>query len=401
MVATPRQHARSWVPDPRGESLLQQHALSLWGVWRRNVAGHCYSRWPVSAPDPSERGTLTPEEGRVRIGQRLFRRNLVVGLLAGVPLSLVFLYLAVRGLEPGEVADSLARAEPVRVGMAVALMGVIYSVQAARWRWIARRTGSLRWRTFLRLVVCSVAVNNVVPGRPGEILRGYWLGRALRIPQSIAFSTVVADRSSDLLFLVAAFAAAFPFVPHPSWLRHVFVAAMVLGGLVAAALALSRWHVGGAGLPVRIVSQRIRRSWVGRQVSGVLRGTGAIVNGRDAQVLVVLTSIGWGCWALAAWLVASALGIGVSPLEVIFLTTVINLGAVIPSSPGFVGTFQWLCVSGLALFGVGQADALAFSIIMQAVWYIPTTVVGLALLTRTSVAAWSPPHPSGDVPSPV
>jgi uncharacterized membrane protein YbhN (UPF0104 family) len=118
-------------------------------------------------------------------------------------------------------------------------------------------------------------------------------------------------------------------------------------------------------------------------------------------MLLLLTSIGWACWALAAWLVASALGIGVSPLELVFLTTVINLGAAIPSSPGFVGTFQWLCVSGMALFGVGQADALAFSIVMQAVWYVPTTVVGLALLTHTGVTAWSPSQASADLPSPV
>lgn len=322
-----------------------------------------------------------------------------MGLLVGVPLSLVFLYLAVRGLKPGEVADSLARAEPMRVGLAVAVIGVIYAVQAARWRWIARRAGRAPWRVFLRFVISSVAVNNVVPGRPGELLRGYWLGRALRVPQAVAFSTVVADRGSDVLFLVTVFAALFPFVPHPSWLRHVFIAAMVVGGLVATALVVSRWHAGGAGLPARIISRRIRGSWLGRQVSTVLHGTGAVVNRRDALILMVFTSFAWGCWALAAWLVASALGIDVSAPDLLFVTTVINLGAAIPSSPGFVGTFQWLCVSGLALFGVGQADALAFSIIMQAIWYVPTTLVGMALLAHTGLAAWSPSRAPGDLPS--
>ena len=239
-------------------------------------------------------------------GPRLFRRSLRIGLLAGVPLSVIFLFLAVRGLDPGEVADALRGADPLPVAGAVALIGLIYSVQAARWRWIARRSARMRWRDFLRLVIASVAVNNVIPGRPGEVLRGYWLGCAAGIPQNRAFSTVLVDRSSDVLFLVLAF-----------------------------------------------------------------------------------TSAAWSCWAFAAWLVADALGIGVSPLEIAFLTTVINLGAAIPSSPGFVGTFQWLCVSGMALFGVGQAEALAFSIIMQAIWYIPTTACGAILLTHRGITAWS------------
>ena len=299
-------------------------------------------------------------------GPRLFHRNIKIGLLVGVPLSLIFMFLAVRGLSPGEVADALRRADPLPVVGAVAMMGAIYSVQAARWRWITRRSARMRWRSFLRLVIASVAVNNVIPGRPGELLRGYWLGRAARIPQNRAFSTVLVDRSSDVLFLVLAFSAIFPFVPH----RHgcATCSGRPGGGRAAGcALAVARLHAGGQRLAPTRVLERLRRSRPGRQLSG--RGAR---HGRARQPArrggcEAFTAVGWGCWAFAAWLVADSLGIGVSPLEIAFLTTVINLGAAIPSSPGFVGTFQWLCVSGMALFGVGQAEALAFSIIMQAI----------------------------------
>ena len=53
---------------------------------------------------------------------------------------------------------------------------------------------------------------------------------------------------------------------------------------------------------------------------------------------------------------------------------VVNLGVAIPSSPGFVGTYQWLVISTLALYGEGRVDGLAFAV--QACWYIPTTLVG-------------------------
>ena len=69
-------------------------------------------------------------------------------------------------------------------------------------------------------------------------------------------------------------------------------------------------------------------------------------------------------------------------MEAIFVTAVINLGVAIPSSPGFIGTYQWLGVSALALFDVGANEALAFSILMHAVWYVPTLLVGGALLLR-------------------
>jgi len=66
----------------------------------------------------------------------------------------------------------------------------------------------------------------------------------------------------------------------------------------------------------------------------------------------------------------------------------LNLGVAIPSSPGFVGTYQWLGVSALALFGIGREEGLAFAICMQAVWYVPTTIVGAVILVAHAKGAW-------------
>lgn len=48
-----------------------------------------------------------------------------------------------------------------------------------------------------------------------------------------------------------------------------------------------------------------------------------------------------------------------------------------------MGTYQWLSVAGLGLFGVGHAEAFAFAIVLQAVWFIPTTIAGLVLFAQS------------------
>jgi uncharacterized membrane protein YbhN (UPF0104 family) len=101
--------------------------------------------------------------------------------------------------------------------------------------------------------------------------------------------------------------------------------------------------------------------------------------------LAGISLVTWAMWALAAWLVARSLGIALSPVDAIFVTGVINLGVAIPSSPGFIGTYQWLGVSALALIDVGTDEALAFAILMHAVWYVPTLVVGGGLLVWRAV----------------
>jgi hypothetical protein len=75
------------------------------------------------------------------------------------------------------------------------------------------------------------------------------------------------------------------------------------------------------------------------------------------------------------------------PVEALFVTAVLNLGAAIPSSPGFIGTYQWLGVSALTVLGVGHTRAFAFSVLMHAVWFVPTTMAGAALALFKSTPA--------------
>ena len=100
------------------------------------------------------------------------------------------------------------------------------------------------------------------------------------------------------------------------------------------------------------------------------------------MLALLLSAVAWGIWACAAALVCRSLGISLSPIELVFVTAVINLGVVIPSSPGFIGTYQWLAVSALGVVGVDGDVAIAFSLLMQAVWFIPTMLVGGVIAIR-------------------
>jgi uncharacterized membrane protein YbhN (UPF0104 family) len=85
--------------------------------------------------------------------------------------------------------------------------------------------------------------------------------------------------------------------------------------------------------------------------------------------------------------VARSIGIELSPVQTLFVAGVVNLGVAIPSSPGFIGTYQWLVVAALGVFGVGASEALAFAILLHALWYVPTLLVGGGLLVRRGVLA--------------
>jgi uncharacterized membrane protein YbhN (UPF0104 family) len=63
------------------------------------------------------------------------------------------------------------------------------------------------------------------------------------------------------------------------------------------------------------------------------------------------------------------------PVEVAFLLIVgLGLGSALPSTPGYVGIYQFVAVSVLVPFGFSKTDAVAYILVAQALQYV---VMGL------------------------
>ena len=45
----------------------------------------------------------------------------------------------------------------------------------------------------------------------------------------------------------------------------------------------------------------------------------------------------------------------------------LNAGMLLPAAPGYIGIYQIACIFALGLYGVGEAEAVAFSVVMQLV----------------------------------
>ena len=96
--------------------------------------------------------------------------------------------------------------------------------------------------------------------------------------------------------------------------------------------------------------------------------------------VVFMSFLLWCIFALSIHCALLAFNLELPYMGSLLLMSILGFGVTIPSSPGYVGTFQASCVVGLALFSVSQSDALSFSIVFHASQYIPVTIVGLIYL---------------------
>lgn len=318
------------------------------------------------------------------------RKRVIWGLIIGTPISAFFLWLAIQGVSWSDVGSALAGANPWLMAAAVGALMLVYLLQAERWRIVARSEGDLPLRRSYSLILASLAVNNVVPGRAGELLRGWWLSRALRRPFSRCISTVVVDRIADVGALVVALLVSLPFVPKPDWLAALLLVAIPVAAALLGVILLAWWYTHRSARGRRRASlSPEERSFIGRQASGFVRGLAGTVSARQVPAIVLWSLGAWVLWAAAAGLVAASLGITLTPAELLFVTGVINLGVAIPSSPGFVGTYQWLAVASLGLFGISRDDGFAFAVLLQAAWFVPVTIIGLTVIARMAAGTIS------------
>lgn len=310
------------------------------------------------------------------------RRSPIVGLGIGVAISALALWLALRNVSLGEVGAAITSASAAQLSIGVLLILTTFPILGLRWHAVAGGRAGPR-PTMIEWTLIGAAVNNVLPGRLGEVTRAAGLARDTRRSAFAAFGTVVIDRLSDLTLLAFCLAVTVLASPVPHWVRWIVAlgSATALAGVTAVALIV--WAVRRRGVPTR-GRWRVR-------VGAFAQGLDCIDSWRAAGRVARWALCVWAAWMTGAWWIAQSVGVVLSPVEVVFMTGIVGIGSAIPSAPGFIGTYHWLASSTLVLYGVGRPEALAFAVLVHASWFVPTTLAGCGLMVRRGVT-WSSPR---------
>jgi len=303
----------------------------------------------------------------------------------GIMLSALFLFLAVRKVDFQELSVALRSAEYIYLLPAAVLSIVSLGVRAFRWRYLLNHIRPIGFSSLFSATMIGFMANNIFPARLGEFVRAYAIGHMEDIPKSASFATIVLERIFDGLTILFFLGVVILFgrLPIPPWLERAAYGAM--GFYVVAMLILILMKI-YPERSLRIVSQLARplpRSLEGKLVAmteSFIHGLGILHSFRNIVMVCLLSLVVWILPALATHSVLIASHISITFSGAILMMVILCLGVMVPSAPGFIGTIQFLCVTGLAIFSIPKGQALGFSFLFHAVQYIPVTVVGFICL---------------------
>lgn len=314
-----------------------------------------------------------------------------VRFFAPFAISAVLLILVINSVrgEAGELTTALGSADWRLIVPAVGLYFVGVWLRSARWR-LLLPGHSIRTSTLFRALVVGFTVNNLLPLRMGEIARAYLLSRWCRVPYGATIASLVVERVLDGLSLAVLLLASLTLVPAPGYLLVVGV--LAAGGFLAGALllALAAWRatalVDLATSFTRLLPARFG-SAVTRAAASFARSLALVHDPRRLPALLALSLLAW-CFELGLFfvLLVSFRLPGSYPLALLVGSSA-NFATLVPSSPGYAGTFDGVLTKVLGdVAGIAAGQALAYDVVVHATLFLPVVVVGTLVLWRSHVS---------------
>jgi uncharacterized protein (TIRG00374 family) len=334
----------------------------------------------------------------------------------GILISIVALAIAFRQVNFQAVWGALVGVNYWLLALSLVPLLLFLVLRAFRWRLLFYPKNGLHIVNLWAVINIGYLLSNIFPARLGDVARAYLIGDTEEVSRASAFSTIVAERVLDALCAVAGFFIVLPFVSLPDWMiRSGMIVGVVALVAVIIFVILVRQRVWTLRLLDRILravrwpssetmtyfwqrlAERTRlrflaklswadRAQLDRLAGSFIDGFGGITSLRLGLPLILWSIAIWTTISAYYWVVLLAFdqtqpfvaGLGVS--------SVTALGMTIPSSPGFIGVFEFLTRETMVLFGMTPETALSYALVAHAIVYVVYSLLGLLSMIQQNLS---------------
>ncbi len=290
---------------------------------------------------------------------------------ASLALAGLLLYYSLRGIEWLRVWQILRGARPPVVALVLATMSCALFLRAFRWRVLLSAQSRVPVPLAFWATSAGYLGNNVLPARAGEVVRTLMISGRSGLSKTFVLTTALSERVVDAIVLITVSATVLLILPQrPGWLADAARPFALVGFAGAAAIALLpafeafwfrflTWMPVPAGLRTK-VEHALRQG---------LQGIRSFHDRDRLSRFLALTAIIWCLDGLTTVVGAQAIHVSISLPAAFLLVAGLGLGSALPSTPGYIGIYQFVAITVLTPFGLTRTDAIAYILLFQAANY--------------------------------
>lgn len=304
--------------------------------------------------------------------------------ILGVGVSILCLFVIVRQVDFADVADALAAFEWPFLIFGVASLAVGYILRISRWSLLLRATGAATtpWNCAAPFLG-SIALNNVLPFRIGDVIRALVFPKAMGITKTVATSSLLIERLIDVMTLLVCLAVglfAVQTLDIPSPLLDAAVVLAIVGSFALIFSILFSTNIGlffdRLSAPNHAGETDGRLNKVYALVGGLLQNFGAMSQPRVLLSVIALSLLVWVSEAGLFYFVLLGFGFEAGPSLALLVMSIATFATLVPSSPGYVGSFHLAAFMAISLVGGSATQAGSYAVLVHLALWLPTTAAG-------------------------
>ncbi|MDO9041301.1 MAG: lysylphosphatidylglycerol synthase transmembrane domain-containing protein [Desulfocapsaceae bacterium] len=314
----------------------------------------------------------------------------IVRLALSLSLAILFVWLIARQINLDEFRKAFIGTTTLWVIASLAAFSVGYSCRIERWHLMLQcDNSSLKWVHCFGPFFAGFAANNVLPFRAGDALRVFAFNGRLGVSSGIVLATLFVERLLDLLMVLVLLGVVLTL----SGLDINGFTGIGNAALIAISLGILFFLLfPQLFAPVVIIAgkliARIAPKFGERlldEINKSLVTLAHLAKGRIMIRLVAWSAAVWLAEGCVFWFAALALSSIASPAAGWLALPVGTLATLIPSTPGYVGTFDYFTVRAMSALGNSVVASTAYALLVHALlWLPPTLIGGLYLLLHPS-----------------
>lgn len=294
-------------------------------------------------------------------------------------LAAVLLFFALQGIDWVAFGKTLLNGHYELVLITIPIASVNYFIRSVRWSLLVRSEKNVPILSVFWANMVGYMGNTFLPARAGELVRSAFLGQKTELGTSFVLATALIERVLDVAALVLIGSICLLGQPNvPAALLdavRVMALASVVGLMVILIVPFQEQFFLSAlnkiPLPAAVaqrISDILKRFLVGMRSMRSIRRMGLFVG----LTLAIWLIDGIGN-VIGAQIISQSLNLG----QALVLLAGLGLSSAIPSTPGYVGIYQFVAVTVLVPFGFSRSDALAYILISQVLTLLTVGFWGL------------------------
>ncbi len=282
-----------------------------------------------------------------------------------------------------EAWDVFTSIAPGYAALGVALLVSSNVVHAKKWQHLLSGVGPASMRDTFAVFWSSMATNNVIPLRAGDVLRVQVMSQRTGLPRGGIVASLLTERLLDGLSFVVLIAVALAIGGRTNYLNFWALAALaIFVAIIAVTVAAARSRPGPriAHTPLLRVLPTRPRKLVADFIPHAIDGLRPLGEPRSGLLVAGWALFAWSLEAAAfvAW--GEAFRVEAGPEVFVLVMVAVNVASSITILPANLGLFELTAVGILRAGGIEPSAATAYAVGTHLLIIATIALVGIATL---------------------